>query len=344
MLLPIISLVFCFCFRIETVAPSPVRNLLSIGSMKRESDVDDYCFEHVTTESTSSYQIGDILQVCLKATVPDDRDSGIDTATVRVAESHINHRSSHKRLSEQTRLFLTDTSASIVIYVDDTTDSAGNISSCQVSSPSVGCNLRSALLLCSESLTLMDHNCTVILPAQKTIVLDTSLGELSMIDALGTLRIEGTGCSIISSDSADIGNYIRFLNISFGSASTETSPSDSPREFIFHLSNLTLDGFGDPTLKGGTIYLNSLTGGSIQDVTCSHSRGSYGAAVFLDQSRQFLISRSRFENNTATGKLLVHMHEYKVLVISDIEDLHSSLVYQVTAVPCIWRATTNISL
>lgn len=308
MLVPLALVLPILFFCIGKVAPSLTTEI------ENTEKVLSHCFEHVTTQSSSTYLAGDVLQVCMKLpALGDTRDSdvdagvGLEAVVVRVGDETSIKKASEfnknvKQLSSQPRLLQTvNTSAHMIIYVDDTVDGVANTSPCQPSSPSAGCNLRSALLLCSESLTWPDRNCTIILPSEETIVLDSSLGELVVIDAKGTLRIEGEGCLVTSLTG---NNYIRFLNISFGSTTAvSSSPSDSTSisEFVFHLSNITLEGFGESSLKGGSIYLESLAGGSIEDITCSSSRGSYGGAVFLDRSQEFQISRSHFVNNTAAG-------------------------------------------
>lgn len=269
-------------------------------------DVELNCFEHVTAESTSSYQAGEVWKVCLKG--PTSGGSGsVDAVAVRVAESGIKHESEYKALRQHTSprlLQVANTSVSIIIHVDDKADGAVNTSLCEPSSPSTGCTLRSALQLCAQSLISVSNSCTIMLPPHESLVLDASLGELTMIDAVGTLRIEGAGCAITSSnDYTATGNNIRFLNVSIGTAeSMLSSDSTSSSALVFHLANMTLRGFGAPSLKGGTIYLDNLLGGSIENVTCLNSRGSYGGALFMDRSQQFQIRRSRFEHNTAAGK------------------------------------------
>jgi hypothetical protein len=261
-------------------------------------DMDVNCFEHVAETSTESYTAGEVWKVCLKEASPSShgRSTVVEAVAVRVAEAR--HTKDFHRV-----LQTSNTSSNITIYVDEPLDSFADASACESLAAAAGCNLRSAIHLCAQYLNNVDSNCTVILPAFSTIVLDASLGELSAIDQAGTLCIEGEGSAISTNDTPGSDGNIRFMNVSVRSASVSTSSSDSTTssQFVFHLANLTLDGFGGPSLKGGSIYLENLAGGSLHDVTCRNGRGSYGGAVFLDTSEHFLISRSRFVRNIATG-------------------------------------------
>jgi hypothetical protein len=300
--------IICYCCCIG--------NVTSFGTIENDMN----CFEHVITkESTAASRAGDVWRVCLKESPHGDSDSGIvDAIAVRIPESSANQLNEYKEVSlAQSQLSphilqtVNTSSSSIVIYVDETVDTVANSSACVPSSAGTSsgmCTVRSALDLCKRSLVTVDSNCTIVLPSEQSIVLDVSLGELSMIDAVGTLRIEGQGCTLTSNDSLVIGNNIRFMNITVNSVTVSTSAAviSTTSQFEFHLSNVTLDGFGQPSRRGGTLYLENLAGGSISDVVISNSLGSYGAAICLDISQRVHITGSHFFNNTAAGKFTKH--------------------------------------
>ena len=168
----------------------------------------------------------------------------------------------------------------------------------------MGCNIRSALSLCMQNLVTPESNCTIVLPPKEMFVLDVTLGELTIVNGQGTLIINGQG-SEFSPNVTTLGsmNNIRFMNVSVGNSmgSPISSPQDSISPLHFHLLNITLDGFGYVDFPGGSLFLQNIAGGSLQDVACHNSRGSYGAAVYMDNSMNFEFLRSQFIDGIAAG-------------------------------------------
>ena len=235
------------------------------------------------------------------------------TATARVATSsssiinkgntNFNFLANIENVSPYSRSLEEADSVNLTIYVNEIFDSVANSGTCGVSS-SMGCNIRSALSLCMQNLVTPESNCTIVLPPKEMFVLDVTLGELTIVNGQGTLIINGQG-SEFTPNATTLGsmNNIRFMNVSVGNSmgSPISTPQDSISPFHFHLLNITLDGFGYVDFPGGSLFLQNIAGGSLQDVACHNSRGSYGAAVYMDNSMNFEFLRSQFIDGIAAG-------------------------------------------
>ena len=116
-----------------------------VRTVKSNSKYDELnCFEHVTSESTSSFKAGEVWRVCLNVPLPGDSDA-VDAVAVRMAESSIDQMSEYdKSLLRQPQPRLLQSSGHIIIHVDETEDSPANTVPCEPSSPSPGshCMLR----------------------------------------------------------------------------------------------------------------------------------------------------------------------------------------------------------
>jgi hypothetical protein len=115
-------------------------------------------------------------------------------------------------------LILVNLSAEI-INVDNINDSYGNYTNCYDNSGL--CNIRSAVDLCNQ----LEENCEIILPINKIISFNSSIGSLIIYDNIN-INIDGQGSSIISTGDS-ISSFIVASNNN-----------------IFNLNNLTITNFG----------------------------------------------------------------------------------------------------
>ena len=259
-----------------------VLNAFIVAGIIKDNDNDMDCFDHVVQESTTSFTTGEVMQICFKK-----------QTEVTSSFNAIVHKTEKEALPLQTAssrvLQIGNESVDINIYVNVTKDGPVDMDAC-VSATSA-CNLRSAVQVCADILYDENSNCTITLPRAETIEIDSSLGELVVLYAKGTMTILGEGSVVVPAG----GGATRFLNL--------TAETLERSQFSVNIHNLTLDGFGGFSTLGGTIYLENLAGGIIQDITCRNSKGSFGGALYMTVSKQLLFQRSSFLNNTAIGNI-----------------------------------------
>lgn len=163
---------------------------------------------------------------------------------------------------------------------------------CDPSSPVTGqCSLRAALLFCAASPLLSPRsNCTVHLPPRADLIINSTIGELTLRDAIGTLRIIGHGATVrpssTSSSSSPIANS-KFLSIIIAPELL----------FYLHLSNFSMVDFN--SIGGSALHLENLDSCDITAVKFMRNRGQIGAAIGLRDNSHVTITSSFFSDNYA---------------------------------------------
>ena len=252
-----------------------------------------HCFTHeIEEDAFSGFKKGDVWKICLPTEFSDEDNNAkiypLDSSAISsVASSVISERK-------------LQSSSNVVVHVGDTTDAPSNSTACEQSTSfelSTMCNLRSAWSHCIDNVfSIPGSSCTISLLHNSFMTIDATLGELFWSTTrMGSLTIEGNNCSIHAVAPNSFGT--RLLNISKTSV-------DDPSSAEFYMQNLTLRGFGDESLNGGTLYLQNILSGFIQDIIFVQSTGGHGGAVFIDASLNFQLERSLFIDNLAIGIFL----------------------------------------
>ena len=157
-------------------------------------------------------------------------------------------------------------STNLVVQVDNKEDLSSTATHCDL--PASGnCNVRSAWLKCLSSVTTYDL-CTIKLPFYETIYFNTSKGNLFSNSTIN-IEIEGNS-ALIEAYALSQNSFIAHHPIPHTNAASSLKILD-----------LTLSGFGDTTIDGGTIQINGTCALNLTNVTITNSVGFYGGALYI---------------------------------------------------------------
>ena len=186
--------------------------------------------------------------------------------------------------------------AALLIRVFNSTDSSANASACfPVNSPAPRCNFRSAWAACLEQEAAVDSKtttCTIALPGNGSITMDTASYGSLVLDSCSVITVEGNNATVAPSR-----NSSTRLFYFFGNASSATTAYSA-----LSLHGMTLRGFGDASTDGGTAYIHGDCAVSLANVTIANGVGRNGGSVYMTLNSLGLdVDGCSFESCTATN-------------------------------------------
>jgi len=128
--------------------------------------------------------------------------------------------------------------------------------------------------------------------------MDPLLGEISLTSFLtddlelqGTLSVVGNGCTVSADTTTNPGHASRLLSLVL------PSPVNS---FHMNLDNFTVSSFGNTSMDGSGMFLANLASSTLSSMTFEKNVGSFGGAVFLDDSSDVVFQSCVFQDNNAS--------------------------------------------
>ena len=152
------------------------------------------------------------------------------------------------------------------------------------------CSLRNAIALCNEALNnLSPRTCTIDFPIGKTFIVNDTLGEMIMRRAVGSLFLNGNGCSVTT----PLYSGLRFLTI--------FDPVSIVGSLDFYMSNIHLSHFGNDTVNGGALLMRDTQSSTLRNVTFANNHAAAGAAVTMERNSAAIFENVIFIDNLARG-------------------------------------------
>lgn len=165
-----------------------------------------------------------------------------------------------------------------------------NYLQCEPGAASGQCTFRNAIAFCNEYLdNFILHKCHITFPLGQTIVLNETLGSLFFWRAVGTLVLEGNGCTVTT----PLYSGMQFLSM--------LDPLSIAGQLDFHLSNIYIAHFGNDTVSGGAIQMRDTKGSSFRNVTFANNHAGSGGALSMERNNNVTFVDVSFINNFASG-------------------------------------------
>lgn len=158
---------------------------------------------------------------------------------------------------------------------------------CATESPEE-CSLRNAVSYCmAES----PSNCDIIVSNQMDIFINATFGTI-VVKSFGMVQL-----SIIGEHSRITPTIPGFQLLRFDGMGSSS--------FRISLYNMTISGFGMSAAQGGSLFVNYVTSYVMSGVAIDNSYGELGGALYITYSKNILIENCSFEDNTASGMIVL---------------------------------------